>query len=116
VQASLPCCSVHPTKPDVVTVSSTDTDEALELLSLGPCRDLASQVSCGNIREPSSSSGSELFEDWPEANDMAASVCVVLTAKALSSLASTANAMRGQWKSHNTDSSTQHCCSETAPS
>jgi hypothetical protein len=61
VQASLPFCSVQPPEPDVVTVSSSDTEEALELLSLGPCRDLASPVSDGNVREPSLSSGSELF-------------------------------------------------------
>jgi hypothetical protein len=62
-QASLPFCSMQPPEPDVVTVSSSDTEEALELLSLSPCCDLASLVSDGNVREPSSSSGSELFED-----------------------------------------------------
>jgi hypothetical protein len=100
----------------VVTVSSSDTEEALELLSLGPCHDLASPVSSGNIREPSSSSGSELFEDWPEANDIMTSVYVALTMEALSSLASMADAARGRQKSHNTNSSTRHCRSETVPS
>jgi hypothetical protein len=95
VQASLPCCSVQPIEPDVVTISSSDTEEALELLSLDPCCNLASQVSGGNVCEPLSSSGSDLFEDWPEANDMATSTYVTLTVEASSSLISTADAPCG---------------------
>jgi hypothetical protein len=113
-QASLPCCSVQPTEPDVVTIYSSDTEEALELLSLGPCRNLASQVLGGNIHETSASSGSDLFEDLPMAKDMAASIYVMLTAEASSSLISTADAPRGRWKSCNISSST-HSHSETAP-
>jgi hypothetical protein len=37
----------------VVTISSSDTKEALELLSLSPCRNLSSQLSRGNVHEPS---------------------------------------------------------------
>jgi hypothetical protein len=62
---------------------------------LGPCSDLASQVFGGNVREPSSSSGSDLFKDWPEANNMAVSVYVVLTAEASSSLVSMVDAPHG---------------------
>jgi hypothetical protein len=35
-QASLPYCSHWPVEPDVVTLSSSDTEEALELLPLSP--------------------------------------------------------------------------------
>jgi hypothetical protein len=90
----------------VVTVSSSDVEEALELLSWGPRRDLAPHVSGGTVHEPSSSSGSELFEDWPEANDMVVSVYVTLTAEVSSSLTSTTDAAHGRRKPHNTNSST----------
>jgi hypothetical protein len=33
-QAPLPHCTFKPAEPDVVTLSSSDTEEALELLSL----------------------------------------------------------------------------------
>jgi hypothetical protein len=95
----------------VVTISSSNTEEALGLLSLSPCRNLSSQFLGGNVHEPSSSSGSNLFEDWSKANDMAASIYVALTAEALGSLVSTTHAPRVKWKSHATSSSTQqsHC-------
>jgi hypothetical protein len=86
----------------VVTLSSSYTKEALELLSLSPARGPHSQLS--GLR---SSSGSDLFEDWPEANDMAASVYVALTADALSSRTSIVNVMRGDQKSCADGSSTQ---------
>jgi hypothetical protein len=71
----------------VVTLSSSDTEEALELLSLSPSHGPPSRPS-----DHCSSSSNDLFEDWPEANDMAISVYVALTADALSSRASTATA------------------------
>jgi hypothetical protein len=46
----------------VVTLSFSDTEEVLELLFPNPDHDLVSRVS-----EPSSCSGSDLFEDWPKA-------------------------------------------------
>jgi hypothetical protein len=78
--------------PDVnmVDLLSSDTEEALKLLPLSPAHGYHSPLS--NLR---SSSDSELFEDWPEANDMATSVCVVLTADALGSHASTTDSLCG---------------------
>jgi hypothetical protein len=69
----------------VVTISSSDIEEALGLLSLSPCRNLSSQLSGGNAREPSSSSSSDLFEDWFEASDMVVSIYVALTVEASAS-------------------------------
>jgi hypothetical protein len=71
----------------VVTLSSSDTEEALELLFPGPDHDPVSRVS-----EPSSCSDNDLFEDWSEANDMATNVYFALTTDASSSRTSTANA------------------------
>jgi hypothetical protein len=64
----------------VATLSSSDTEEASELLSLSPAHGPHSPFS-----ELLSSSGGDLFDDWPEANDMAMSVYVALAADALSS-------------------------------
>jgi hypothetical protein len=75
----------------VVTLSSSDTEEALELLFLSPPRDSVSHIS-----EPSYSSGSDQFDDWPEANDIAVSVYVALIADASSSRISTVNAPRNE--------------------
>jgi hypothetical protein len=86
----------------VVTLSSSDTEEALELLSLSPARGPHSPIS-----EVHSSSGSDLFDDWPEANDMDVSVYIVLAAYALSSHASMVSAPRGARKSCNDGSSTR---------
>jgi hypothetical protein len=68
----------------VITLSSSDIGEALDLLSLSPTRHPSSQSS--NRR---SGSNSNMFEDRPVANDMAASVYVALTMDASSSHAST---------------------------
>jgi hypothetical protein len=81
-------------KADMVNLSSSDTEEVLELLSLSPACGYHSSHS--NLR---SSSYSELFEDCPEANDKAASVYTALTADASSSRASTADSMCGGKKS-----------------
>jgi hypothetical protein len=66
----------------VVNLSSSDTKEALELLSLP-------------LSNRCLSFDSDLFEDWLEANDMVASVYVVLTTDALSSHASIVYALHG---------------------
>jgi hypothetical protein len=65
---------------DVVAISSSDTDEALEFLMLESERGNSPRPSLNDMRRTSSESsmGSEWFEDWHEANDMAASVYVVL--------------------------------------
>jgi hypothetical protein len=55
---------------NMVNLSSSDTEEALELMSLSPARGCHSPIL--NLR---SSFGSELFEDWPEANDMVVHCC-----------------------------------------
>jgi hypothetical protein len=47
-QASVPHCSIQPAEPNVATLSSSDTEEALELLSLGPTRGLSSRLSEGD--------------------------------------------------------------------
>jgi hypothetical protein len=66
-----------------VNVSSSDTEAALELLTLEAGREISSWPSLDDMQGPSlsSSAGSEWFEDWPEANDMVASVYVLLTAE-----------------------------------
>jgi hypothetical protein len=77
----------------VVTLSSSDTDKELELLFLSRPRHPISHIS-----EPSPSSDSDQFEDWPEANDMAMSAYVALTVDVSSCHASTVNALRGNRK------------------
>jgi hypothetical protein len=110
VSASQPCWSIHPVEPDnVVTMSLSDTEEALELLSLSPSCGAFSRPSEDDAPEPSSSStvGSGLFEDWPKANDMAASVYVALTTEPSSSRSPMVNAPQKERKSHAKGSSTQ---------
>jgi hypothetical protein len=68
-QGLSPCFNTKLAKADVATLSSSDTEEALELLCLSPPRGPHSPLS-----ETCSSFGSDLFNDWPEANDMAVSV------------------------------------------
>jgi hypothetical protein len=66
-----------------VDVSSSDTDEALELLTLKLGRDYSPRLGLNNAHEASSesSTASEWFEDWTEVKDMAAIVYVALTAE-----------------------------------
>jgi hypothetical protein len=73
---------------DMVNPSSSDTEEVLDLLFLSPARGHHSPAL--NLH---SGSDSDAFEDWLEANDMAASVYVALTTDALSSHASTVDAL-----------------------
>jgi hypothetical protein len=77
-----PHCNAKMPEADMVDLLSSDTEEVLELLPLSPTPGYPSLLS--DLR---SGSDSELFEDWPEANDMAASVHIALTADALSSCA-----------------------------
>jgi hypothetical protein len=111
VRASLLRCSVCPTKPDVVTLSSSSTEEALELLFLSPPRDPVSHFS-----EPSCSSGSDQLEDWPKVNDTTVSVYVALTADVSNSCTSTVNAPRDERKSCADISSTRHSRSRATSS
>jgi hypothetical protein len=85
----------------VVTLSSSDTEEALELLSFSPDHGVSSQPwGGGDI-------GRDLFKDWPKANDMAVSVYVALTAESSSSQAPIVNAPHNEGKPHVRGSSTQ---------
>jgi hypothetical protein len=86
----------------VVSLLSSDTEEALELLSLSPVHDPDSP-----LLELHSSFGSDLYDDWPESNDMAASVHVALTADALSFHMSTVSAPHCTQKSFVDCSSTR---------
>jgi hypothetical protein len=72
------------------------------LLSLSPAHGPHSPLSKFH-----SSCGSNLFDDWPEANDMAASVYVALTVDALSSHASTVGDPHCTQKSLANDSCTE---------
>jgi hypothetical protein len=71
-----------------ITLSSSDTEEALDLLSLSPTRRPCSQSS-----NRCSGSNIDVFEDWPEANDMAVSIYAALTVDASSSRVSTVGGM-----------------------
>jgi hypothetical protein len=73
---------------DVVNLSSSDTEEALDLLFQGPAH--SPQYLALN---PHSDSDSDMFKDCPEVNDMATSVYVALTVHALSSHASMVDAL-----------------------
>jgi hypothetical protein len=86
----------------VVALSSSDTEEALKLLFSCPPHGPVSQVS-----EPFSGSGSDQFEDWPKANDMAASAYVALTTDVLRSHTTTVNAPHGDRVSRANISSTR---------
>jgi hypothetical protein len=44
-------------------LSYSDTEEAIELLPLRPAHGFISQLLEGDVQEPSSCSGSDLFED-----------------------------------------------------
>jgi hypothetical protein len=99
----------------VVTLCSSDTDEALELLSLSPAHDLSSQILGVDAPKPSSSTESDLFKDWPEANNMTVSVYIVLTTETLSSRASVANAPHDRQKSRAGSFTTRQTRSRMTP-
>jgi hypothetical protein len=69
---------------NMVHLSSSDTEEALDLFFLCPAHGPHFA-----ILSPCSGFDKDAFNDWPEANVMAASVYVALTADALISRAST---------------------------
>jgi hypothetical protein len=79
---------------EVVNKSLSDTKAALEFFSLESGRQVSSRPLLDDARERSLSSsvGSEWFENWPEANDMAASVYRALTAEPSSSREAQADA------------------------
>jgi hypothetical protein len=87
--SSLHCIIIMP-KADVVNMSSSDTEEALDLLFQSPAHGSHSPAS-----NPRSGTDSDMFEDWPEVNDMATSVYVALIVDALSSRASTIDVLCG---------------------
>jgi hypothetical protein len=89
-------------KADMVDLSSSDTEDGLKLLPLSHAHGYHSPLS--NLR---SSSNSKLFEDWPEANDMDASVYIALATDIYSSRASTTDSLRGSKKSRASISSAQ---------
>jgi hypothetical protein len=68
---------------DVVAVSLSDTAEALEFLTLqsGHSDSPRANVNDMQMTPYESSTGIEWFEDWPEANDMVASIYVALIAE-----------------------------------
>jgi hypothetical protein len=104
-QAPSPHFNVKPAEADVVSLSSSDTEESLKLLSLNPAR--------GSHSPPlklRSSSNSDLFDYWPKGNDMVVSVYVALTTDALSSHASTVSAPHYTQKSFIDGSSTRQSC------
>jgi hypothetical protein len=109
MQAANTWCSVQPAEPYVVTMSSSDTEEALELLSLSPNPDMSSRHSGVDAQELSSSFdvGSDLCEYWPKANDMAVSVYVALIAEPSTSRALMVSAPCSEQKSHAGSSSAQ---------
>jgi hypothetical protein len=95
----------------VVTVSSSDIEEALELLSLSPSCGMSPRPSGCDAQELSSSfdASSDLVEDRPEANDMATSVYVALTVEPLSYRAPMSSAPCSERKSRARSSSSQRC-------
>jgi hypothetical protein len=96
---------------DVVNLSSSDTEEALDLLFLSPTHGPRSAAS-----NPRSGSDSDMFKDWPEVNDMAASVYVALTIDASSSRTSTVDALCDIRESCTCGSSGRQSRSRTASS
>jgi hypothetical protein len=87
-QASSTHFNIMMPEADVVNSPSSDTEEALDLLILSPAHGPLSPAS-----GPCLGSDSDVFIDWPEVNDMAASLYVALNVDALSSHASAIDAM-----------------------
>jgi hypothetical protein len=110
-QASSPYFNVELPKAELVDMSSSDTEEALALLSLSPARGCDSPIL--NLR---SSSDSDLLECWLEANGMAVSVYVALTVDASSFRATTVSALHDSRESCADGSSTRHYHSQAASS
>jgi hypothetical protein len=94
VQVWSPHSNVKMPEAGMVDLSSSDTEESLVLLSLSPAHGYHSPLS--NLQ---SSSNSDLFRDWLEANDMVASVYIALIADGSSSRASTIDSLHDGRKS-----------------
>jgi hypothetical protein len=88
VHASSPLFIIMMPEVDVVNLSSSDIEEAFDLVFLSHVHGPHSPT-----LNPRSGSNSNVFDDWPEVNDMAASVYVALTADASSSRVSTVDAL-----------------------
>jgi hypothetical protein len=119
-QASQPVEPAHVSSPhfiitmpeaDMVNPSSSDTEEALDLVFLSP-----THCPCSPASNLLSGSNSDVFKDWPEANNMVVSVYVALTADALSSRASTTDNLCAIQESCTGGSSGQWSRSRTASS
>jgi hypothetical protein len=82
--ASSPRFIITMPEAPVVNLSSSDTKEALDLLFLSLAHGPHSSAS-----NPRSGFDSDMLEDWPKVNNMAATAYVALTADASSSRAST---------------------------
>jgi hypothetical protein len=89
-QASSPHFIIAIPDANVGNPSSSDTEELLDLLFPSPARDPRSPA-----LRLCMSSDSDSLEDWPKANDMAASVYVVMSVDASSSRALVADSSRG---------------------
>jgi hypothetical protein len=89
VQASSLHFTITTTEANMVKLSSRNTAEVLNSLFLSPTRDSRSPVS--NLHKGCSS---DVFKEWLESNDMAASVYVLLTADASSSRVPVTNSSR----------------------
>jgi hypothetical protein len=96
---------------NMVNPSSSDTEEALDLLFLSPARDPRSPIS-----KPRSSFDDDLFEDWPDVNDMAMSVYVALSVDASSSWMLAVDALCDDRESCASSSSTRKSSSWVASS
>jgi hypothetical protein len=94
-----------------MTLSSSDTKEALKLLFPSPPRDPISHVS-----EPFSSSGSNQFVEWPKTNNMETSAYIALTSHTSSSRASIVNVSHGGQEPCADDLSTHRSCSRVTSS
>jgi hypothetical protein len=78
MHASSPHLIITKPKDDVVDISSSDIEALLNLLFFSPAHNAPAS-------HPWASSDADSFEDWPEANDMAAIVYIELSADASSS-------------------------------
>jgi hypothetical protein len=106
VWASLLRNSVCLAKPEVVALSSSDTEEALELLFPSPPRGPVSHV-----LEPSSGFSNDQFKDWLRASDATIRLYVALTTDVLRSRTSPVNALHNDQESRVDISSTRRSCS-----
>jgi hypothetical protein len=103
-QASSPCLIAMMPKADVVDLSSSHIEALLDSLFVSPACD-------SPVSHPRTGSDGDLFEDWPEANDMVASVYVALSVDASSSHVPTVGTPCDGQKSCVGNSSIRELCS-----